>query len=179
MENQLNPTLDTIASYNNFAQSFAEQTRTVDNYPGLKTELDLFIKLLQGKKVLDVGFGSGRDTLYFQQHNLATFSIELCANFVKSFQNIVSSPIMLMDMRELAFRQQYFDGIWTCASLLHIPKIDVPSVLNGFNRVLKDDGLLYVSVKEGSGEQWIEEGPIKSPRYFSHYFLDEISLLDE
>jgi hypothetical protein len=46
-----------------------------------------------------------------------------------------------------------FDGIWACASLLHMPRVELPEVLRRFVRALRPNGTLYASFKYGSGER--------------------------
>jgi SAM-dependent methyltransferase len=43
-----------------------------------------------------------------------------------------------------------FDGIWACASLLHVSRVDLPDVFRRLERALKKGGLLYASFKVGS-----------------------------
>ena len=61
-----------------------------------------------------------------------------------------------------------YDGIWACASLLHVPKERMGEVLYRLKRALKDGGVLYASFKYG------EEEKIVNGRLFSYY--DERSL---
>jgi SAM-dependent methyltransferase len=46
-----------------------------------------------------------------------------------------------------------FDGIWTCASLLHVPSAELPDVVDRLRTALKPGGILYASFKYGSGER--------------------------
>ncbi len=59
-----------------------------------------------------------------------------------------------MLFQEIDYRNE-FDGIWACASLLHVSMEELPDVLGLLARALKDDGILYVSFKYGEfcGEQ--------------------------
>jgi hypothetical protein len=46
-----------------------------------------------------------------------------------------------------------FDGIWCCASLLHVPLVAMPATLDRLWRGLRPGGTLYVSFKHGTGER--------------------------
>ena len=48
-----------------------------------------------------------------------------------------------------------FDGVWACASLLHLEKDKLPDVLTKITKALKGGGVLYASFKYGtfSGER--------------------------
>jgi hypothetical protein len=45
-----------------------------------------------------------------------------------------------------------FDGIWACASLLHIPTYEMVNVLNKCYNALKENGVMYCSFKLGEFE---------------------------
>jgi SAM-dependent methyltransferase len=91
---------------------------------------------------------------------------------------IDASPAMVraacergLDARLVIFQQMEFeacfDGIWACASLLHVPHAEKVDVLHRFARALKPNGILYVSLKEGTHEHVGEDG-----RFFSYLTLD-------
>ncbi len=84
-----------------------------------------------------------------------------------------------MDMRKLEFKPETFNGLWACVSLLHIPKKECLKTLQGFNRVLKKNGLLYVSVKKGEGEKMIAKDYFKNneKKFFAFYTENEITEL--
>lgn len=64
-----------------------------------------------------------------------------------------------MDMRLLGFRPRVFDGVWACASLLHIPREVVAGVLSELRQILTSNGLLFIAVKEGTTEGFVETQP--------------------
>jgi SAM-dependent methyltransferase len=174
MNHTLDPVQTTIRSYNLAFEEFTENTRNVNTFPGLKAELDKFISLLPGKQIVDIGFGSGRDIIYFLSKGLAVQGIELSTNFLQSLHRVVPTPLLCMDMRRLGFANNSFDGAWCCATLLHLPRVEVSATLYEFQRILRPKGILYVSVKEGGGDEWLKEGHIDLPRYFTYYSMSEI-----
>lgn len=83
-------------------------------------------------------------------------------------------------MRNLDFPENTFDGIWVCASFLHIPKKDAKNTLVGFRRVLKSNELLYISVKQGLEEKFVEkEGYRGRTKFFAFYTEEEFKNLLE
>jgi ubiquinone/menaquinone biosynthesis C-methylase UbiE len=64
-----------------------------------------------------------------------------------------------------------FNGLWACASFLHIPKRNGPAVLREFRRVLRPGGLLYLAVKGGAGERWVTNN--KGLQSFFAFYSDE------
>lgn len=57
------------------------------------------------------------------------------------------------EVRKLTFQemdyQDCFDGIWACASLLHVPEDEMVTVLKNIAAALKKGGVLYASWKYG------------------------------
>lgn len=60
-----------------------------------------------------------------------------------------------------------FDGIWTCASLLHVPRAEIDHVLARLTRASTPFGVIYMSFKYGTCEEF------RDGRSFSDY--DEAS----
>ena len=63
---------------------------------------------------------------------------------------LLGQEVWQMRFDEIAFDEE-FDGIWACASLLHVPEEDLPGVLGKLHKALKKNGKLYVSFKYGEG----------------------------
>ena len=95
-------------------------------------------------------------------------------------QNVPNAKFIQMDMRNLDFEENTFDGIWACASFLHIPKEDTKNTLLGFRKILKSAGLIYLSVKKGSEEKFVEKDEYKGrTKFFAFYTEDEFKNLIE
>ncbi len=71
-------------------------------------------------------------------------------------------------VEDIQYKNQ-FDGIWACASLLHVSLNELPDVFYRLLLALKPNGVIYFSFKYGQGE-YEKEG-----RWFTD--LDEASLL--
>ncbi len=56
-----------------------------------------------------------------------------------------------------------YDGIWACASILHLPKAELADVLRRIEAALKPGGVLYTSFKYGDFEG------IRKGRYFTDF----------
>lgn len=65
---------------------------------------------------------------------------------------VKSAEFKIMNVKDLKFANETFDAVWANAILLHIFKKDISLVLSEMFRVLKNGGILYVSVKQGEGE---------------------------
>lgn len=170
------PVKQTVATYDNLATDYV--THYVDRkpYQGLYS---YFTTHLSGKKILDVGCGAGHDAGFFTNQGLNVTGIDLSTNLLALAKKAAPKAIFTkMDMRVLEFPPKSFDGLWVMTSFQHLPKIDAPETLSGFKRVLKDSGLLYISVTEGEGEGLVAKGRyLGMKKYFSNYNETEVKKL--
>ena len=124
-----------------------EQTADLYNslYPDVnRKNIDFFIKQLKGKNILDIGCGSGRDAEYFVNKGLDVAGIDLSDRFIEiSRAKVPNAKFIKMDMRNIDFPLESFDGIWSMASILHIPKIEAKNTIKQLRKVLKTNGIIY------------------------------------
>jgi SAM-dependent methyltransferase len=146
-------TAATTAYYDANAAEFCENTAAVDMS-------ELYAPFLQeitaGGRILDAGCGSGRDSLAFLKKGYQVVSIDGSAEMVSATTKLIGQSAVLMRFDALDFVGE-FDGIWACASLLHIASQDLNSVLARLTKALKPGGVLYLSFKHGDAER-IENG---------------------
>ena len=151
----------TIDYYNKNADSFIQGTVSVD----FKETQDKFLKLLTGKKVLDFGCGSGRDTKYFLESGFdvtATDGSEELCKSASAYTGIQVKHILFQDLDE----EDFYDGIWACSSILHLPKDELLIVINKMSRALRTDGIIYTSFKYGNFEGE------RNGRFFTDFTLE-------
>ncbi|MBI8217103.1 class I SAM-dependent methyltransferase [Pseudomonas aeruginosa] len=158
--------IQTIEFYNKNLNSYSESTCNLN----LSDQLNTFTNLLppQGR-ILDIGCGIGRDILYFQSLGFVTDGIEPSILMARVARKKTRAQIIEISAEELNDKDKY-DGIWACASLLHIPKRKIESVINKIAQALKKEGYCYISLKEGIGEVRESDG-----RLFSYYTAEEIT----
>jgi len=162
-----------------YEQTAPEYLRTHSDINEIKACADKFVKLLSGRELLDIGCGSGRDARYFSQQGLKVTGIDLCSNFLQLASNYAPHATFLnMDMRNLSFSNACFDGLWACASFLHLPKSEALQTLQGFHRVLKPSGILYLSLQVGEGEQLVQKSHYsQGKKFFAYYSAAEVEQL--
>lgn len=124
--------------------------------------------------VLDVGCGTGRDMAWFENRGITVTGIDLSMAMLQFARHRVAGNLLNMDMCLLGLRDACFDGVWCCASLLHVPKSMALGALQGFRRVLKPGGMLAVVVQEGAGEAWEDSYVDGVSRFFARYRADEL-----
>lgn len=105
-----------------------------------------------GGYILDAGCGSGRDTLAFLQKGYHVTAFDASSTLATLAERHTGQPVQVLRFQDLAWRRE-FDGIWACASLLHVPAADLPEALGRLALALRLGGVLYASFKYGRGER--------------------------
>lgn len=154
--------------YETQAEEYCESTVHLDLHELYEPFL---IELSPGAHILDAGCGSGRDTKAFLERGYRVTAIDASPELVRLATRFTGHPCQVLAFQEMEFREE-FNGIWACASLLHIPKAEMKDVMTRFVRALKSDGVFYISLKEGEGERVAEDG-----RFFSYYTADSFRKL--
>ncbi|SDR31251.1 Methyltransferase domain-containing protein [Natronobacterium texcoconense] len=129
-----------------------------------------FLDALAGDRLLDVGCGPGSDLSTFESAGYEPVGFDLTDGFLRAAgESASSAPLVRGDMRALPFADATFDGVWSSASFLHVPRSDAAETLGEFRRVLRPDGVVFLSVKRASARP--EES---RDRHFEYYRPDEI-----
>ena len=102
------------------------------------------------KTILDIGFGSGRDSLYFSK-NYEVYSIDPVEEFCKYAKELGLENVYCKKVEDIEY-DNMFDGIWACASLLHIPFNELNNAFKKCYKALKNNGIMYCSFKYGTYE---------------------------
>ena len=141
--------MKTIDYYNKHAEEFTASTFEVD----MESLYQPFLaELPEGARILDVGCGSGRDTLAFKKKGYQVDSIDYSKELVKKASRLTGIPIKLKSFYEVDDYEAY-DGIWACASLLHCERSRLAEVIGKLISALKPGGMLYMSFKYGTTER--------------------------
>ena len=174
---------ETIMSYNKNAKVFSKAY----NIGYVEKQLKFYVRNFDargqspctGKRILDIGCGPGRDANYFSEKGFDVVGIDLSSELLRiAKENCPKAEFYLKDMRKLDFEPNSFDGIWACASLLHVPHKDAYQTLKGFNSVIKKGGLMFVCVLEGKGEKMEKNSTFQEhSRFFAYYSNDSIESL--
>lgn len=139
----------TIAYYNQNATQFYNTTVSVD----MTETLQKFTQTLppQATHILDLGCGSGRDSLYFLNHGYQITAIDGSPELCKKAAKLISQPVICQRFEDINYGNQ-FDGIWACASLLHVQKSFLTTIFQNLTNALKPNGTIYASFKYGDFE---------------------------
>jgi SAM-dependent methyltransferase len=144
----------TTAYYDRNAQAYSDATRSVD----MSELYEQFLgHIPPGGRILDAGSGSGRDTFAFIQKGYNVDAFDASANLAALSTRLTGVPTQVVRFQEFESGPAY-DGIWACASLLHVPAEELEAALSRLVRALKPGAALYVSVKHGTGQRMASDG---------------------
>lgn len=140
--------------YEHNARNYFEATRNAD----ISALYECFLaKLPKGAKILDAGSGSGRDTLAFLQRGYVVSAFDSSPALCKLSSQLTGVQPRVLRFQDFQDKEKY-DGIWACASLLHVPKAELPDAINRLVQALKLEGVLYMSFRHGVGERVTPDG---------------------
>jgi cyclopropane fatty-acyl-phospholipid synthase-like methyltransferase len=135
-----------------------------------------YIKAEGKASLLEIGAGTGSDSVYFKERGLNVVAVDLSSEMVRICKAKLIEAYEL-DFYDLSSLNRTFDCVWSMNSLLHVPKPDLPRVLNEINNALNEGGLFYMGVYGGADAESDFVNDVSSvPRYFS--YLSEHKLKD-
>ena len=159
----------TLKYYDDNAEGFAGTTADL----AFSDIQDRFLKYLKPDAlILDLGCGSGRDSRYFLSKGYAVEAIDGSEEMVRIARQVTGLPVRQMLFSELDETDRY-DGVFACASLLHVPSEELPDIIRRVSKALKNNGIFYVSFKYGDQEGY------RNGRYFTDLKEDTFAQLME
>ena len=149
----------TLQYYAEHAAAFAAGTVDAD----MSVARERFLcHLPQGARILDFGCGSGRDSRFFLDRGYEVDAVDGSMELCRMASQYTGIEVKQMLFGELDANEVY-DGVWACASILHLPKQELAEVLRRIAEALKGEGVLYTSFKYGTFEG------IRGGRHFTDF----------
>lgn len=134
--------IDNIKFYNE-KEGYIEKTFQVS----LKRSYDLVKPFLKDKmRILDLGCGSGRDSLYFSNLGHQVDSVDASKKMVDHCKKVLQGPVYHETFDSFQTFNKY-DLIWAYASLLHVEREQMAEVLTKYAGYLNENGLFYITYK--------------------------------
>ena len=148
----------TLEYYSKKAEMFANDTQNVEF-----TELqDKFLEYLKpNAKILDLGCGSGRDSKYFIDKGYSIVALDGCKELCEITARYIRQNVIHSTFEDFETKEK-FDGIWACASLLHLQIEKLPFIIEKYANILNKNGCFYLSFKYG------DFSGIKNGRFFTY-----------
>jgi len=124
------------------------------------------------RTLLEIGAGTGRDGLFFQQHGLDVTCTDLSPAMVALCQQ-KGLRAYVRDFLSLDLPPAAFDAVYALNCLLHVPNRDLPTVLTAIQSALRAGGLFFLGVYAGDNFEGIWEGDTYEPKRFFSLRTDE------
>lgn len=137
--------------YDNIARTYHEQR---DKFKSNELLVGFSSLLPPGGDVLDVGCGAGAPVARFLVNaGFKVTGVDVSSSMLELARvHMPKAKFVKMDMRQLELDADCFDGICAFYSLFHVPREEHLQVLIGFNRLLRQDGILLFSSGRGAWE---------------------------
>lgn len=148
----------TLAFYATEAEVYAGRSRGVDT-----TRLDPFLaRLPPAARILELGCGGGHDSQAMLAKGFDVTPTDGSAELAHEAGKRLGRPVRVLLFGDLDEKDSY-DGVWANACLLHVPRRDLPGIIERIHAALRPGGVFYASFKAGSGE-----GRDRFQRYYNY-----------
>ena len=142
-----NPSLEW---YEANASAYADRTHDTD----LTHIYERFLAHVpEGGRILDAACGSGRDTLALRARGYVVEAFDGAAAMVAVATANTGQPVRHLRFADVDYESE-FDGVWACASLLHLRRPALPEAVARLTRALRPGGVLFMDFKHGEGERF-------------------------
>ena len=157
----------TTSFYDDNAETYAARDRKPPT-----ARLDAFLAALPEKaRILELGCGGGQDCAYMLSKGFDVTPTDGSAELARQAEKLIGRPVKVMRFEELCAHEE-FDGVWAEASLLHVPRADLPGILTLIRSALKQDGVFHASFKAGTAE-----GHDSFGRYYNYPSMEWLQTL--
>ena len=155
----------TIDYYNRNADEYFARTAEVT----FDEIYNRFLKYIpDGGRIMDLGCGSGRDVKWLCNHGYEAYGLDASRELVSKASDEYDIPVFTGLIEEWTTAIP-FDGVWCCASLMHLEDSALEQFFENLKYNLKQGGVLFMSVKSG-----IETGLDEQGRYLRDFTEEDV-----
>ena len=178
MDKQTVDRVQLAAVYDNYAQV----RRDAGKEQWKVSERSIYLKVIQSAdahNLLEIGAGTGEDSLFFQEAGFNVTAIDLSPRHVEMTREL-GVRAMVMDFYDLKFPENNFDAVFLMNALVNVPTGELTYVLRNIERVVKPGGLIFIGEYGGEDFEGIRENDKYKPsRFFRFYFFDDFKSILE
>jgi len=141
-----------------------DETRLFTVDPFLKSFRDSKLK----GKILFAGCGSGRDMEGVANEGFNCVGVDISSHMINIGKIMgIKQPMFVMDMENLDFPPESFDGIFCETALAHVKRSALPQTLKNFNNLLTRKGVALITFRKGDGRIYYTEDKVGGRRYYT------------
>jgi SAM-dependent methyltransferase len=166
---------DVVGSLRTAYDGGAARRDSMDKTPWKLAERAAFLQRLRDQRctsLLEIGAGTGQDSLYFQDRGLEVIATDLSPRMV-AYCLEKGIDARVMDFLHLTFPPASFDAAYALNCLLHVPNADLPAVLEAIHGLLRPGGLFFLGVYGGQGDEGPAADDVHDPPRFFSWRTDE------
>ena len=159
----------------NLYDKIAERYTTTFSTDPDRDIVDLFLSFLpENSRILDIGCGPGIIAEYMHKKGYQVEGIDISRKMIElAKKRAPKCKFRLLDMRDLDYSHNSFDGIVALYSIIHVPKSIIFEVFTKFSKILKKGGYLLIAVQEGDGEVLLRDPLAPEEKVFLSLFEEE------
>lgn len=143
--------------YEKNSQEYFESTVNVDPSSFLTPIAE---RLRKGSTILDIGCGSGRDLLWLRNKDYEPTGLERSPTLARLARENSGCPVITADFVAYDFSQARFDALLLIGSFVHLEREQFINMLKSICLSLNNNGLIFLTLKEGKGHQSSEDGRV-------------------
>ena len=129
------------------------------------------LRAAEAKSLLEVGAGTGQDSVFFQDEGLDVVAIDVSPEMVARCR-VKGVEAYERDFLNMGFEAETFDAVYAMNCLLHVPNKDLPEVLRAISTVLKLGGLFFLGLWGGPSREGIYPHDDQEPKRFFAWRTD-------
>jgi len=132
----------------------------------LHEDIPKIVKLFKKKRVkrvLDLGCGSGRHTVYLARQDFEVYGIDISKTGVKITRNWLKKEKLHANLKigsiykRLPYKNNSFDALISTLTIHHARIKDIRKAIKEMERILKPTGLIFITVRKRKFKKsWLE-----------------------
>lgn len=146
-----------VIFYEKNHRQYFDSTVNIDP-SGFLTPLIAFLPV--GATIVDIGCGSGRDLKWLAKCGFQAIGFEQSPSLAKLARQHSGCQVTVGDLTTYDFGTFRADAVLLIGALVHIKHELMPNIINQVCRAVVSKGIVYISLKEGNGTRFSEDGRI-------------------
>jgi cyclopropane fatty-acyl-phospholipid synthase-like methyltransferase len=154
--------------YDQIAGRYDEWKKETSGSPRMRY-LDELLKLLpQRPTILELGSGAGVETTRVLASRGRLTGVDISrAQIELAKQRVPDTTFVQGDMTEIAFGPESFDAVVSFYALTHVPRVDLPGLVERIFSWLRADGLFLATFGAGESAEGVDSDWLGVPMFFS------------